>query len=483
MLSCGPDDSEEKALIIRQTGSASDSGRSTSGGTGERQLPPVQIPIADTFRILDVQGLNLDRDSDEEQLILVMNRDNLSSPLSVIVADYDVARKTYFKTWEAQTLARANEPYSLSVEDLIGDHSLVIVLEGLDEKSNQTINLYRLEEERTSGNGLSLSPILELTAPGSLTILRGTRSQAYDLGQKNEESFPVISETTPSDSSSILEIKRDIYEWRFQENRYVLSRTETALQDLKSDSALAEILKKNDEDFLKFLSGPWYFTGSADAQVRPTSNEYLSFDLQDKIFSFFAGGTMEQYNLTRATRTTRSSMRITGTNNLVGLNLVMSLAVNIISPDTLSVEIQGSSSWNSGIYGKLPTSTQRILLNNRDGGNFQRKGLSGLFRNEHGQEINFDLPFFTRVTPEGKTSGSASIFELSGSIIQLKTLDENGQSLAVENYLYTLDEERRDLRTIRTLKLYPGKLTINGFEPFNQDFIKLEQTEVTSSSE
>jgi len=474
LWSCNKDDSAATALVFREK---STSQTNLVASDSERlNVVPANLPIPPEFRTLDVQNLNLDNDVDEEQIILVSGKDNLSSPLIIYIADYDVIRKTFFKSWESPVLARANEPYSLFIEDLIGDHSRIIALSGMDDKGYQTINLFKLDE-KAGNSGLTFSTILELSTPGNLEIQRPLRSQAYDLGQKNEESYTIVTETNDPKSSNLLDIIRTTYGWRFQDNRYIMTKTEKLAKDSKTDVALTELYKSDDEKLINFLTGPWYYISPGN----PDDVKYISFDPQEKIFNFFSAKSLEQFFWKKSTRTTRNSFLIQGTNNLVLEDLIIS--ISIISLDTLNLEIRGNSTWNSGLYGKIAPSIQKNLMNGRDISNYQRKGPSGFYRNEHGLEINFDPPFFTKVENGVKTTGSASIYELGGMILQLKTLDENGRSQKVENYLFTKSEENRDLRTVRTLKLFPGKLSIEGFEPYNQDFIKLEQIEVLSSSE
>lgn len=474
--SCWEDNSSKTALALRTPGSNAPGANGTQEAVDHSV--PTTIPLGPNLLALSSSMVNLDKDSDEEELLVLRAKDDRSSFLVLQVADYDPGRKTYFKAWESQVLARANLPFLVQIEDFIGDHSKVIVITGNDEKGLQTLNLYRVQDENP-GSGLGYVGILELSSQGSLEIQRPVRSQAYELGQKNEESYKIITESEDPRGNNLLDTVRKTYEWRFQESKYLLVSTEQVKRDAKTDQALAALFTGDEKSLLGFLKGPWY-TNNLDA---PDQQEFLLFIPEEKTFSFYSGKALEQYDWNRAIRTMKNRISFSGTNSLVGSDLPMVMHVTITALDTITVEFQTNTSWTPGTYKKIAPSTQKTMINNRDSFNFLRKGPSGLYRNEQGLEINFDFPFFTRVENGKKESGGAALFEMNGLILQLKVLDENGVGLKIDNFLLSLSEEKRDRRTVRTLKLIPGKLTMNGFSPYNQDSLKLEQVEVVSSSE
>ena len=70
----------------------------------------------------------------EKQVIAVKRLADVGSPVRLIVVDADPSRGTYyFPSWETDTSATDTRVFSLSARDIIGDHSLQIVANGMDE--------------------------------------------------------------------------------------------------------------------------------------------------------------------------------------------------------------------------------------------------------------------------------------------------------------------------------------------------------------
>lgn len=439
-----------------------------------RALAGPWIPVDPKFKVLQVQNLNLDLDPPEEQIICLQSTQDMSLPLVIQIVDFDSQRQTYYLAWEAQGLARANQPFSLTKEDIVGDHSDELVLRGLNEAGFQTLDLLRRVKTLTNA-GIQYQSILSLNSRGSIRIEQLPRSQAYESGQKVETSYPVVVEESDPDSKNPLDIIRTTYYWRFQSNQYVsIKGAEKIRRESLGDDKLNALFQGETKALEDYLEGTWYRT---DGEAQAGQFAIYFQTRGQKMVTFFNRSAQEDYEWEGTSRTLRNGLYLSGSNAQIPLiRIQMSLAVTAV--DTIEVS-SGDIPNLTGTYKKLAPSIQAPLYSNSRESQSGLKLPAGLFKNDQGVEITFDLPMFT-LKENGKTnSGAASLFVLNReTILQMKIIRDNGLHEELRAYKMIFVEESSNQRTVRTLTLLPGTLDVTGLQLSLADPIKLEQVEI-----
>ena len=151
----------------------------------EAELPVNHIPALPNEVILNVTSFNADQEESEEQVLTVRKTDSPDGRLSIVVALYVDQKKAWIRAWEGETLSTKLTTFSIRAKDMLGDHNLDLVCTGINDSGEQTITIFR-----PSPGSLDFTEILSLAAD-SIAIGESDRSEGYQLGQTNGDSWPV----------------------------------------------------------------------------------------------------------------------------------------------------------------------------------------------------------------------------------------------------------------------------------------------------
>ena len=170
-------------------------------------LPVNHIPAMPNEVILNVTTFNADQEVSDEQVLTVRKTDRTDGRISIVVAKYVDQRKAWIRAWEGDTLSTKLTTFTIRARDMLGDHNLDLVCTGINDSAEQTITIFR-----PSPGSLDFTEILSLAAD-SITIGDSDRSESYQLGQTNGESWPVYAFSADKDSSNLLDQIKDKYDW------------------------------------------------------------------------------------------------------------------------------------------------------------------------------------------------------------------------------------------------------------------------------
>jgi len=438
-------------------------------------LDAPRIPIGAERRLLQTLVANLDQDAAEEQILLLQDKTNLSLPVILQVAHYDQARKTYYLAWEGKALASASQPVSVGLDDLIGDHQQEILVQGLDEAGHPTLDVMRLVPQ-TGSLGLSYRPIFSKVSKGTIQINRPVRPEAYGQGQNSDLSDPIVVDEPDPVSKNPLATLRTTYTWLFQKGEYVASTVEHYLRNVVGDSALEKVFSADNVAFGSFLAGPWVKEVPDKAGLL-----ILFFDPANKEITFATSGAQEVYAWEVSSRSTRSSLYIVGSNDLINL-IKLQMSVAITASDTLEVNAQDNPGW-SGTYKKLDPSAAQALAREGTDSLVQEKPPVGLYKNDKGDEFDFQVPEIRLRLAGVSMTGSVALFPLGNvQVLQLKVPARPGNPELSRAYALVAKEESSTSRVVRTLRLQAGTLTSKGWISDQSDPLRLEQVEGTSGT-
>ncbi len=441
----------------------------------EEALAAPRIPVNPERKVLQTLVASLDQDPAEEQVLVLQNRTNLSLPVTIQVADYDQARKTYYLAWEGTALASASSPVRLTLDDLIGDHQQEILVQGIDETGHPCLDVLRLLP--TSGNlGLSYRTIFAKVSRGTIRIDHPIRPESYSSGQNSNLSDAiVIDEPDPAskDPSSMI---RTTYSWLFQKGEYVPATVEHYQREVIGDATLDKVYSGDTPAFEEFISGPW-------VKVIPdkTGLLVLYFNPVTREITFATPRTQEVYRWDASSRTSRGSLYLMGSNSLIDL-IKLQMSLSATASDSLEVNSQDNPTWN-GAYKRLGPSAALALARHGTRALVQQKPPVGLYKNDKGDEFDFQAPEIRLKWGGVSMVGSVAVYPLDGvTVLQIKVPGRPGSTGISRSYSVVAKEESSTSRVVRTLRLQGGMLTSKGWVSDQSDPLRLEQVEGTAAN-
>ncbi len=474
--------------VYKDNISKSENGNSVIEINVINKIPRVTLDSNDF--LIDLIDTNLDLDSHDEQILIVKDNSINNSLVRILVADFDNIMNSYSISWEGTTESDNIRSIALSLKDITGDHNLEIICSGTDLDGKETLNIYR---RTPSQNGIVLhySEILSLIVDGNIEITEGQRTQAYQTGISDGISFPIIVTTTDIESDNILDLIEETYFWRNQDLKYkLISRDKIPGAEIENNK-LRELYRNDRNYFRSFLDGPWMLTSSENSLSYHNPIVYFDTDRDQVVFS--NDDFLEIYLWESSSKTLSNTLQLTCKNDLVPF-LDVSIFVKVIDLNTISLRFRDNSIRNSrntenqiwtGNYFKLDPEIQKDLI-----GEFRSISnksnvpvLSGYYKSDTGDEFSFNSPHFTLKSGNKLLKGGYYLFNNGHKIAEFKMLDENNLVENILTYKYDYFEEISDIEIIRTIILIPGELTIKGFIPSGEQFIRYIQIEQIERNE
>jgi len=456
---------------------ADEAGPGSADGNGitaeTLELTP-KVPLDDTEKLIRVINTNLDLDTNDEQILVLRQKEDPQAPLKIAVIDYDPIRATYSRTWESLINATNLRLLDISLKDVVGDHNLEIVCRGMNDLGELTLDLFRKTPSPT-GLGLYFTEILRIVADGSIEIDEEERSEGYRLGQKNGPSFVIYAYSRDAESENLLDKVKRTYYWQYQQNRYVLTGKEQLPGAVIEEKQLEELFSDPSvEAFEAFLAGPWYLAGT-DGQ-----EEILLFLPEQRRISVYSGDVQEVYIWQASFRSLSNRLLAFGANESIE-SIVRRFNIEVVSLNTIDVSILGSEQWDRtfGRYIKLSEELQRDLLSKEQSRiNASQIQLKGLYQSGAGFEIIFEPPHFTWIEEGRDFAGGFTVIHLDQDVLYLQGMNENGLATTAATYIMDYSEKQEGAYLYRTLTLVPGKLSVHGVAPTSETRIVFEQLEI-----
>jgi hypothetical protein len=480
-----------RPVATRQVLPETSAGRGTDGSPAAESPALVNhIPAMPNEVILSVTTLDVDQEEGEEQILTVRKTDRSDGRLSIVVADYIESKKSWVRAWEGDTLATKLTTFSIQAKDLVGDRSLDIVCTGMDDAGAQTIAVFR----RKSGPGLAYAEAISLAAD-SIVIGETERSEGYQLGQTAGESWPIYAYSRDKDSQNILDQVKDKYVWDARKGLYAKTGSERIPGAQVERETVSKVLTGSEKDFESFLQGVWYESGKAPFDP---GTRLINFDKASASISFYRPEAQEVYKWTES-HSTRYGLYVRCQNDSVD-DLVRLMDIELTGSDLVSIRVFDDMQMKSdpedrwdGSFRRLPRDAPPQIAASQAGAGALKDGaglpaaapgglakpslkLDGPYRaTVGGLEINFAPPRYSLRTPASAESGSFELYSLGGALaLDLIANSADGGS-ARRTYKAAYAETRSGKDLIRSLRLSPAKVAIDGLELLHEDDIVLEQ--------
>ncbi len=450
-----------------------------------RQFSRVQLPSG--YQMVQLVDVNLDLDRYEEQVLVAQDTLSEESNISLLVADYDTIRDKYSTTWQSETVAQQRKGLQVTVIDVTGDHNKEIVCNGINAEGLQTIDIFR---RTTSPDeyGLYFERILSLEVDGTIELQESKRSQSYQNGLSNGAAYPVVTSSKDTESERMSDIIKRTYIWRNDSRKYEkVIEKKVSGQEIE-DRRLKELFEGGSEEFEEFLSGPWLYTKTSGEKSPPHQRALIHFNPLEDTITLYSGSVQEIYTWTSSQRFLANSLSVRGENEIVPF---MRIYISAYVEDLNNIRLQmydinshngqrsSNTSW-SGMYQKIGGSLQNTFLasspsNGSDKEHLPR--LSGVYKSDVGDEINFEPPNFTLERDGNQHEGGFSVYSMGSDILELKVMNRHGIVVERLCYSFNYSEEKKSNEIIRRLILLPGKIGVNGFSPTEKQPIRYEQVE------
>ena len=437
------------------------------------------VELSEDHVLLNTFNLNLDLDRSEEQVLLYKERENPDSNIFVAAADFDLVRNSYVLPWKSKTGAVTTRTFSISFDDIIGDHTIELICIGTNNKGEQTIDVFH-KTQPPSGVGLYYAKVLSVETDGSIEINQFQRSEAYKLGQKNGKSYTITVYSHDSESDNHFDLEKRTYFWQYQSERYVLGNVEKLPGKNVEEEQLQELLSEDENTFKQFLNGAWYKTGSEKIE------DFILFDSETQQITLFSDNLAEIFQLKSSYRTRiKSTMFIIGYNTLVPF-IEKQISVTLLSLNSISVSVRdtdfqkGGNQWD-GTYVKVTDSLTESIISNYQP---EKKHvinpikLSGSFSSSAGVSMLFNFPHFRFKDGNNVKTGGYTVFNMETPVLQMKVLGEDGIVKEKHSYSVDYDINESNNRIVHTLVLTPGKITSHGFQESGSDALHLEKIEI-----
>ncbi|MDA8424811.1 MAG: pallilysin-related adhesin [Treponema sp.] len=427
--------------------------------------------------ILDVVSTLLVQDEGgqgDEQILIVRKTDRPDGRLTIVVAVYVPARKTWIRAWEGDTLATKLTTFAVQAKDLIGDHNMEIICTGMDDSNEQTIVVFR----RAPGNGpLSYTPILSLKAD-SVSIGDVQRSEGYQLGQTNGDSIPIYGFDRDKSSQNLLDQIESTYTWDLKRGIYVKTAEARIPGAQVEREAIAKVLTGSEKDFEKFLQGGWY---ESDKGPLDPGARFLIFDKPNNTITFYTTDTQEVFRWTDS-HSTRYGL-YAGCQNEDITNLRRLMDIELTGADTISVrvfedlrmKVDSQNSWD-GSYQKLPSNAMESIAHNASKSALPDFKLEGPYRSSDGSVLLFASPSYSLQRNGTVERGAFDLYRLGPDmVLALSVLKDNGLSGGRRTYRATYTETKSGPTTTRRLVLDPARVSISGLEILQENKLVFEQ--------
>lgn len=407
-------------------------------------LPPNEKAVA-------VITQDFDGDPQDEQIIAIRGANENDGLIRLVYADFDDAVGGYKRVWEAPTNVGRSRTFSMFVKDLIGDRSLCVIANGMNDKGEQTMTVFRKKNAADF-----FDKIVDLHTDGSISVSERDRSQAYHLGMAGGASYKISIYGRDYESSNILDQIETIYDFDPTTNKYERIGVARIPGAQIEQRRVRQLLDGTPDRFERFLDGLWMFTpASSDSSVK----QYINFDPLRREVIFYADDTQEVFSWENS-NATRYGLYLT-TKNISVTNLMRLIDIELESADSIRVRAFEDVKLKIGVLGRWDGTYRKLASAQSE--DAKKSGAKQATRSDAEYEgSNGTLRLFADGKYEfGTETGIYSFFSLEKNEY-LELRKNAGAGNAKEQAVYAV------AKTNNELKLKKVRLTVHGEEDLHE---------------
>ena len=321
------------------------------------------VPLEEGEMIVSVLNGNFGGSLADEQFVAYRNLLEPESPIYLAFIGYDDVIKGYTRLWSAPTAATRPGTINLYTQDLLGDHGVCALLSGMNAAGEHTLTIFRLNTDyravpagqrgNQAGNGL-LSKIAELKIDGSITVREVTRTQAYQMGTSQGQSFTISAHSRDFESANIMDQIEIIYGYNAESGLFE-QRSRTRIPGAQIEQRLLREVLGNSRAFEEFLTGLWFYVSPQGTIDR---NQYIYFNSPSREIIFYEEGTQQVFTWQNSAATrlglyiSSENISITTLRRTMDIELESLDSIRIRTVEGIRLNIRGiNASWD-GSYRK-----------------------------------------------------------------------------------------------------------------------------------
>ena len=297
-----------------------------------------RVVLAEGEVIVSILNGSFDGSLAEQQFVAYRNLLEIESPIYLTFIDYDEETKSYKRLWSAPTAATRPGTISLYTQDLLGDRSICILLFGMNGLGENTLTIFRKNpsqtRENTPARNEHFSKIAELRIDGTITIKEIERSQAYQMGFGQGQSFTIAAYGRDFESSNILDQVEIVHAYNRGNGLYEQTSM-TRIPGTQVEQRRVRELLGNSKAFVEFISGLWYHL---TPQGTIDKHQYIYFDPSGGEIIFY-GDETQQVFIWQNSMATRYGLYVSSQNISV-TTLRRSIDLELESLDSIKVRVK-----------------------------------------------------------------------------------------------------------------------------------------------
>ena len=342
------------------------------------------IPLSPYETLLGITAVDLNLDDSEEQLHVVRKQTDPSGHLFLLVAQYNPKTRTWSRILECETLVTQIKTLNLRIKLITGDNIMSLICEGLNDKNESTISIFRILQSQDAANKLLLQPVFS-DFSDSVVL----ENESNENGKTASDSEVIsISKNDPDNPEVILEEK---WRWDNPTNKYVKYNTQFIQRAKLISSKIAGILNSPTESIFGFVSGIWIKNQNKDSLI-------IDFQTNENLVVFLMTDYSEIYSIDSVT-STRLGLYISCINQSIS-TLKRYITLEIKSDNQVelrifqNINVKGESSvdWN-GTYSRYVGNTRNKVVY-EPASKETSSAINGTYKDTAAQTLIFNYPSY-----------------------------------------------------------------------------------------
>ena len=335
-------------IVIPQDMSArTDDTDNTAEQMAREESITAKVPLEEGEVIVSVLNGNFDGNPMEEQFVAYRNLLEIESSIYLTFITYDEASREYKRVWSAPTAATRPGTISLYTQDLLGDRSTCVLLSGVNGQGEHTLTVFHMNSSRANSVRTNISQIrqnpptsnelfskiAELRIDGSINVREIERTQAYQMGLSQGQSFTIAAYGRDFESTNILDQVEIVYAYNAGNGLYEQT-SRTRIPGTQIEQRRLRELLGNAQAFEDFVTGLWYYT---TPQGTIDKGQYIYFDPVSREIIFYSDDTQQVFTWQNST-VTRYGLYVSSQNISV-TTLRRSIDIELESLESIKVRV------------------------------------------------------------------------------------------------------------------------------------------------
>ncbi len=434
----------------------------------EQIVPVFPLETGEVF----IQAVNADINMDGTYDQICALRQITDSRIYIVCAIQNPVTGIYSRLDPLRTEVTQARTLLMYLADITGEQKNSLVYSGMNSDNLQVLGVYLVEELENKRNSkdsqISFKEILNISADGSITVEEIPRSDAYNLGLANGDSYPVVSYSSVQDENSgdqnFNQMQRT-YRWDQEQRIYTLASEKIISARNSGTRVLRKLSEGGVPAFSEFLRGLWY-KDSLNAE-----SQQIFFNLEDEEIIFKEEATEEIFR-TENISARRYGVYLITKNSLIS-NIRRLIDIEIIGVDEIKIRVTddvrlkiGVGSMWDGTYRKLKNFTtlqsddEAVIFTDK----IEKPGSK--WTDDAGNSYSFVNGNYTYTGPVNSETGKYAVYLIQGEPVMQMKRHKSGETV------FYLIENMKDESAVLQ-EIIPST---NGFTRTNSPAITIKNT-------